>query len=368
VIRVLHLTSQYPPHSLGGLGTHVYHVARVECGAVPRVFGPGPGPAPVGAELRGLTGNPLEPAAAVEWAIAVAGGLPAEPAVLHAHNYETALPALAAARLTGLPLVVTVHLPAPPRYRALEGRLLAAADRVVAVSAALAEELPPQTEPLVVPNGVDTSFYRPGAEPRDEDCWLFAGRLTPQKGVDTALRALAAAPAGVRLRVVGEGEWGRAYRNLARRLGVPDRVAWLGALSWDRLRTEYRRCGVFLMPSRREPFGLAALEAQACGAPVIAARVGGLPEVVVDGETGLLVPPDDPAALADAARRADPEARARLGRAAAAAAAQRDWSLHRTRLHAEVYAPLARRPRPLPPGPREIAAAVIHEALTPEGA
>jgi len=322
-LEALHLASQYPPVGQGGLGAHVYGLTQALAVHLPvRVVSP-----------TDLSEDPLDPNTALQWG----RGLSVTPgAVIHAHNYEVALPALVAKALSAAPLVVTLHLPAPERYRVLERRLLAAADAVIAVSHSLASEYGAlgwqMPAPVVIPNGVDEAFYAsdPGAA-RQAGRILFAGRLCPQKGCDLALRAfrelLPTFPA-LRLRVAGTGAWEQAYRNLARRLGIGDRVHWLGWLAPAALREEYQRCRAFLMPSRFEPFGLSALEAMACGAPVIAAAVGGLPEFITDQETGLLVPQGDPAALAQAVHSllVDPSRAARLGAAAALHAREFTWA------------------------------------------
>jgi len=288
------------------------------------------------------SGDPLEAATGLAWGLALASGVGGATSaqaqrvrVVHAHNHEAALPALVVKRLTGVPLVVTLHLPAPPEHRALERRLLESADAVIAVSSALATEYVERgwriPRPMVIPNGVDAEFYTPGpAMAREPGRLLVAGRLTSQKGVDLAIRALGTLVPELpelRLFIAGAGPWEQAYRNLARRLGCTDRVRWLGWLDPEALRDQYRRCTALLMPSRYEPFGLTALEAMACGATVVAAAVGGLSELLDDGVTGRLVPPSDPAALAEAvgALIRDPVGADRLGVAATEAARQLTW-------------------------------------------
>ncbi|HZF67641.1 MAG TPA: glycosyltransferase, partial [Gemmatirosa sp.] len=160
----------------------------------------------------------------------------------------------------------------------------------------------------------------PAGEPR---CGLlFVGRLSRQKGLDVLLRALAQLPAGAALSVVGEGPDGPALRELAASLGVAARVRWLGALPQRALAPLYARAAVVVVPSREEGLGLVAVEAQLCGAPVVAADSGGLPDLVRHDRTGLLVRPEEPAALCAALRDLlqDPARAARLGAAGREAA------------------------------------------------
>lgn len=381
---VAHVATQFPPVGQGGLGTHVQCLAQAMASRAPlALYLPqGSGRLPERAGARLLPGDPLQPEAAMEWGLALAAGVTGTGSaqgprvrVIHAHNYEAALPALVAKRLTGVPLVVTLHLPAPEPFEPLERRLLQAADAVIAVSASLAAEYRERgwqlRSPVVIPNGVDLQQFRPGpAMSREPGRLLFAGRLVPQKGADLAIRALASLAGSLpelHLSIAGAGPWEQAYRNLARRLGCPDRVDWLGWLDPEALAWHYRRCTAFLMPSRYEPFGLSALEAMACGATVIAARAGGLPEFVRDGATGVLTPPSDPEALAAAIRKVvcDPVGSDRLGSAAAAYARELGWervaedtlTVYRRLNFGSVHAP----PRGTPA--EEVARAEISAAL-----
>jgi len=137
---------------------------------------------------------------------------------------------------------------------------------------------------------------------------LTVGRLTPRKGIDTVIRALPSViervPNAVYM-VVGEGEDRERLEALARETGVEDHVLFEGSVPFSQLPSTYNLCDVFVTPSRSAPpsvegFGIVFLEANACGKPVIGARSGGIPDAIVDGETGLLVEPDDEPGLAEA--------------------------------------------------------------------
>lgn len=142
----------------------------------------------------------------------------------------------------------------------------------------------------------------------------YAGRLAPEKCVDDLLRAIAAVP-GSALTVVGDGPRRAALEALARDLGIADRVRWHGYVPWGPgLLSILRGCAVLCLPSATEGLGLVIVEAMSQGLPVVATRVGGIPELVQDGVTGLLVDVRRPDRLAAALRalRDEPGLRARL--------------------------------------------------------
>jgi phosphatidylinositol alpha-1,6-mannosyltransferase len=187
----------------------------------------------------------------------------------------------------------------------------------------------------VVPLGTDPAFFRPGV-PVDavrERYGLAGGRwllsvsaLAPHKGIDTVLHALAlldGKEADVRYAVAGEGEGRHELERLAEKLGLAGRVRFLGGVPDADLPALYNLADVYVGASRRTPlsvegFGIALAEAAASGRPVVAGRTGGIPEVVKDGETGLLVDAERPEAVAEAVRRllCDPKLARRLGAAA----------------------------------------------------
>jgi glycosyltransferase involved in cell wall biosynthesis len=140
----------------------------------------------------------------------------------------------------------------------------------------------------------------------------LVARLSPEKGVDVLFRALTELP-GVTAIVAGEGPARGDLERLADELGLSERVRFLG---WrDDVDAVIRSVDVLALPSRNESAPIAIVEAMLGGIPTVASDVGGVPELVLHGETGYLVPPDDPHALAAALRRLldDPELRARFG-------------------------------------------------------
>ncbi|MDQ6833272.1 MAG: glycosyltransferase family 4 protein [Chloroflexota bacterium] len=177
----------------------------------------------------------------------------------------------------------------------------------------------------IIYNGIDTKQFSPR---RADPSWrqritggtapviLWVGRLERWKGTIDALRALALLDFPAHLVIVGDGPEASRLRDAARSLGVADRVHLLGTCDHARLPDLYAAAEIVIGTSfANETFGMALAEGSACARPVVATRFGGFPEVVRDGVTGLLVPPRDPQALAQAIRTllADPERRTRMG-------------------------------------------------------
>ncbi len=184
----------------------------------------------------------------------------------------------------------------------------------------------------VVPLGTTPSHFRPGIDPRsvrakyglDGGPWLLTvSRLDTHKGIDTAIRALPAVRAAfptVRYAVAGVGSHRPEFERLVATLGLGDAVRFLGFVADDELPALYNAADLYVGPSRRydllaEGFGIALVEASACGLAVLAGNSGGVPDAVRDGETGLLVDPDDPAAVTVGITRllGDPALGRRLG-------------------------------------------------------
>jgi glycosyltransferase involved in cell wall biosynthesis len=175
----------------------------------------------------------------------------------------------------------------------------------------------------VVPEPVDLEvwddqFWRAPRRSRGGPVVLCVARMYPRKRLGDLLHAatiLRARLPEVRVRIVGRGPEWEAVSRLHVELGLDDEVALLGDLSRERLAEEYVNASVFCLPSVQEGFGIAFLEAMAAELPVVACRIAAVPEVVLDGTTGLLVEPRAPAALAEAIERLvrEPELARRLG-------------------------------------------------------
>jgi glycosyltransferase involved in cell wall biosynthesis len=218
-----------------------------------------------------------------------------------------------------------------PLYRAVERRYLATVDGVVCNSAA--------TRDAVTALGVDpdATVVAPPAgdrfDPAIDDAAIgeraderplrvaFVGNIAPRKGLDTLVEGVARAEAAVELTVVGRAvDEGHVadVRRLVRERGLGDRVRFAGRLSDADLGDTLRESHVLAVPSRYEGFGIVYLEGMSFGLPAVASRAGGAAETVADGETGVLVDPDDPDAVARALEgfAADPDRLAEMGRAA----------------------------------------------------
>ena len=264
-----------------------------------------------------------------------------------------------------LPLVSTFHTlarvkaegdPDPVGRGLAEQAVMACSDAVLASCSVEATQIaafydvdPARIE--VVPPGVDHAFFSPGHRPQARRALglpggpmlLFVGRIQALKGVDVAVRALGflADVPDAFLVVVGgpSGADGGAevarVHDLVAELGLSSRVVFVDPQPHELLSTYYRAADVCLVPSRSESFGLVALEASACGTPVVAASVGGLRTLVDHGHTGFLVDDRDPAAFAARARAvlADPERASRMSDAAARRARGYSWSAAARRVH-----------------------------------
>src|SRR3954451_18182161 len=235
--------------------------------------------------------------------------------VVHTHLVHADVYGGVAARLRGAKLVSTKHNDDPFRtgaFRYVERGLSHLAARIVTITESLrrfnVERVGVPAEKVeTIHYGLDDLPDAWGENPPDHvggRILLSTSRLVPQKGIDVAVRALPDLPEFT-LVVLGEGPERTALESLADELGVRDRLFLPGRVpdvaAW------LRRAEVYIQPARWEGFGLGVLEAMLAGLPGVASNVSSLPELVVGRETGILVPPDDPAALASAVHALQPE-------------------------------------------------------------
>lgn len=301
-----------------------------------------------------------------EWADRVAEHVAGVGSVdtLHANYWLSGVAGHRIKHALDLPLVSTFHTlarvkaetgdPEPDRRVRAETEVIGCSDVILASCTAEASQLtqlygadPARIE--IVPPGVDHAFFSPGDQRGaraalslgEHPVLLFVGRIQPLKGVDVAIRTLAAVahPDAVLLVVGGasgvEGqEEVERVQKLAADLGVADRIRWVPPQPHHLLSTYYRAADVCLVPSRSESFGLVALEAAACGTPVVAAAVGGLRTIVAHGGTGFLVNGRDPAVFAHYTEELldSPTLAAELSVAAARRAKGYTWSTTAARL------------------------------------
>jgi glycosyltransferase involved in cell wall biosynthesis len=189
-----------------------------------------------------------------------------------------------------------------------------------------------------VPNGVDTTSIEPKSEAGGRA--LYVGRLAEEKGVDVLLEAIARTRQ-LGADIVGDGPARASLEGLAASVGVRDRVRFLGRFAASDVHRAMRAASVVVVPSRwHENMPITILESFAAGVPVVASALGGIPELIDEGRDGVLVPPDEPTALADALRSvmSDPERAFEMGKAARTKA-ERVYSpaLHLERVR-ELYA------------------------------
>ncbi|MGI5373775.1 D-inositol-3-phosphate glycosyltransferase [Streptomyces sp. CA-251387] len=333
-----------------------------------------------------------------------AGRQPGHYDLVHSHYWLSGHVGRLAAERWGVPLVHAMHTLAKVKNASLaegdtsepaarvvgESQVVRAADRLIANTQKEAEELLRHYDAdtgrvAVVHPGVNLERFRPGARgvqagravarsrlglPQDALIPLFVGRVQPLKAPDVLLRAVARLlqeRPRLRERIVvpvvgGPSGSGLAepegLRKLAARLGISDVVLFRPPVGQDRLADWYRAASVLVMPSHSESFGLVAVEAQACGTPVIAAEVGGLPVAVRDGVSGVLVPGHDPADYARvlAGFADDPARSARMSEAAVRHARSFGWA-RAAAATADVYtAALLRRGR----GSRAVGEGQLH--------
>ncbi|MET9908250.1 glycogen synthase [Streptomyces sp. NPDC006476] len=354
-MRVGLLTREYPPDVYGGAGVHVEFLARELSSLVDlevHCWGEGRGVGVVRHRSWAALDTANDALRTFSVDLAMAAGLEGRELV-HSHTWYANLGGHLAKMLYGVPHVMTAHSLEPLRpWKAeqlgggyalsswAERTAIESADAVIAVSGAMREDILtcyPTLDPAkvhIVHNGIDTTLYHPdhGTDvldriglDRTRPFILFVGRITRQKGVPHLLRAVRDIdPAAQVVLCAGapdtpeiDQEFRDLYQELSR---VREGVHWIPQmLPRPEVIQLLTHAAVFVCPSVYEPLGIVNLEAMACGTPVVASRVGGIPEVVDDGRTGVLVQVDDDfeAALARAldAVIGDPEGARRMGEA-----------------------------------------------------
>jgi alpha-maltose-1-phosphate synthase len=351
-LRVALLTREYPPEVYGGAGVHVEYLAReldrlvaltVHCQGADR---PGAVAHRPWAELA-QANSALQTISADLSMVAAAAGAD----LVHSHTWYANLAGFLAGQLYGIPHVMTAHSLEPLRpWKAeqlgggyalsswCERTAIESADAVIAVSDGMAADIRgaypavPAGRLHVIRNGIDTGQYAPdpgtdvlaryGIDPARPSV-VFVGRVTRQKGLPVLLRAAQQLdPAAQLVLCAGQAdtpELAAEVGELAAHLSqTRPGVIWIPQmLAKTEVIQILSHATAFACPSLYEPLGIVNLEAMACSAAVVASAVGGIPEVVDDGRTGLLVPPDDPAALAAALNTlvADPARAAAMGAA-----------------------------------------------------
>jgi glycogen synthase len=345
-MRVLMLSWEYPPRVVGGLGRHVNALARTLAaqGHDVHVVSRDHPDAPAEEILEGVhvvrvtEAPPVIPFGdLVPWVLAFNNRVQSAAArilreydvdVIHAHDWLVAHAAAGLKEAFDLPVVATIHateygrhqgyLPGPMNklIHQFEWWLTYEARRVIACSEYMRKQVGdifelPHDKTDVIPNAVATrdfaippeevAVFRAEHTPAGERMVLFAGRLEYEKGVQTVLHALdrvVAAVGPVVFYVAGVGTYSDELHRQVEELGLSDVVRFTGFLEDHDLRLHYAAADVAVAPSIYEPFGLVAVEAMACGTPVVVGDTGGLREIVSDGH-GLSFPPQDADELAE---------------------------------------------------------------------
>jgi len=374
------LTREYPPEVYGGAGVHVEYLARSLAGLVDLTVHCQGADRP-----DAIAHRPWDRLAAASSALQVistdlsmteaVGGAD----VVHSHTWYANLAGHLSSLLYGVPHVLTAHSLEPLRpWKAeqlgggyelsswCERTAMLSASAVIAVSHGMAADIHvsypevPADRVHVIHNGIDAQQYSPdsgrdvldryGIDPARPSV-VFIGRVTRQKGLPVLLRAAERIdPAAQLVLCAGQADTAELQAEVT---GLVDRlrasrsgVIWLpGMLAKPEVIQILSHATAFVCPSDYEPLGIVNLEAMACGSAVVASAVGGIPEVVADGETGLLVPAGDEAAFAGAINVLirDPASAAEFGaRGRQRAVAEFSWDRIAAQT-AELYAELARR-------------------------
>jgi glycogen synthase len=363
-MKPLILTNEYPPHIYGGAGVHVDYLTRELRRLSPlevRAFAEYPAHAdlrPADPKYSKIIG-PLD--TNLQWAASVK-----DVSIVHCHTWYSHFGGVLISRLLQVPLVLTTHSLEPHRpwkseqlgeggYAMscwIERTAYQSADGVIAVSQGMKRDvqelygIAPE-KVRVIYNGIDADFYKPTLDPEvlskygidpEKPFVLFVGRITRQKGIAQLIQAIPQMDPQAQVVLCAGApdtpELAAECKSLIEEVSATRKgVVWISEMvPHIDLRTLYSHASVFVTPSLYEPFGIINLEAMACGTPVVGSAVGGIPEIIVEGETGHLVPlehtsstvfePKDPAAFQGALAQsinqvlASPERAKAMGEAA----------------------------------------------------
>lgn len=242
------------------------------------------------------------------------------PDIIHAHHAFTPMPLLALymAEKMKMPKILTNHSIAGNSKDSLltlmscKGLIflryfISKADKIISVSKSAAKFmenlLGNKVENIIIPNGVDVNRFKPSRREEDKATILFVGRLVHRKGVQVLIKAFSKVVKKIpeaKLIIVGEGYMKPLLQIQVKKLRLNGKVKLLGKVADSELPKIYQEATLVVIPSLyRESFGMVALEAMASGKPVIATKVGGLPEIIRDGRNGFLIPPGDHKELAE---------------------------------------------------------------------
>ena len=334
-MKVALFTNEYPPNIYGGAGVHVDYLSKFLAKFVEvqvRTFGEqkdteGNNPQAIGFPSWELLHQGRMPFTKVLQTLSVNlafNNQPLQVDVVHCHTWYTFFAGFLAKILYKTPLVVTMHSMEPFRpwkeeqlgsgYQLsswIEKNGVEYADRVIAVSSEMREDIIktyqiPSEKVVVIHNGIDLGQYHP-VKARDYldvqginyPYLLFVGRISRQKGIIQLLEAMEEIDRVHLVLCASSPDTPELENEVREKVEANFRIKWINEMiSKDKVIQLYSHATAFVCPSIYEPFGIINLEAMACQTPVIASRVGGIKEVVLDGETGLLVSPGDSKELA----------------------------------------------------------------------
>ncbi len=387
-MRVLMISWEYPPHMVGGLGRHVYHLSKqLAAGGVEvEVLTFTDGTSPMEERVDGVDVIRVNPYRLrypdfVSWIHGLNMFMIKRAAelddfdLIHVHDWLTASSGIALKNLARRPLVATIHSAEMGRrgghlsndserhIHGLEWWLTYEAWRVICCSNYMLGETArhfgcPRDKIVVITNGYESasvgggggwggereqiSAEREGSTDGGKKIVLYVGRLVYEKGPQTLIQAAKhLSRDDLEYFIVGDGSLKPYLADMTRKLGLEGRVRFLGHVPDSEIETLYRRASVAVFPSLYEPFGIVALEAMGAGIPVIVSAVGGLDEIVSDGYNGLKFQPGSAESLSSVISRAvdDSALRDHIVRNAVASLQKYSWrsaAVETARLYREV--------------------------------